>query len=455
MKSPSLFLAVLLLGSSPRALASPQAPAECVEWRECRELALEARARGDHELFHDLAWRAVQTRGRRDPDLMFILARAQSLSGRPHDAMVTLERLATELGAVFDVTAVDDFQRVKALPAWPEAQARVAAVATSGSAPTTAAPATPLASTPADRPATPALDARPPSPAANPARPSSGASVEVARFSAPRFDAGGLAYDAVSRRFVIGNLPERKLTIVAEGTNRSATLSGAAAQLLSVRAIDIDRGQGDLWVVSAGARNGSGDETSELHKLQLVSGRVLAVFTPPPSRGPTRFADVVVSRGVGVLVLDAEGPRLLRPSADGATRSLEQVAALPAGEAASLAARPDEPVVYIAYRDRLVRFDLTTGSASRVAGAKNVELAGLERIRWHRGSLAGIRSNGGRRAIVKVRLDRKGARAVAVQTLDDQADYAADVVAVDVVEDDFYYLVRGGSEAVIRRVRLR
>ena len=83
---------------------------ECREWHECRRLALEAAERRDYETFHDLAWRAVQTGPAKDPALMYLLARAQSLSGRPHDALIMLQRLA-EMGVASDADTSDDFQR--------------------------------------------------------------------------------------------------------------------------------------------------------------------------------------------------------------------------------------------------------------------------------------------------------------------------------------------------------
>src|SRR5688500_9738972 len=79
------------VASSP---ATQRPAAECPAWQECRQLALDARARGEYERFHDLAWRTVQTGPANDAALMYLLARAQSLSGRPHDALVMLRRLA-------------------------------------------------------------------------------------------------------------------------------------------------------------------------------------------------------------------------------------------------------------------------------------------------------------------------------------------------------------------------
>jgi len=100
-------------------------PVECRDWQACRTQALEARDRGEHETFHDLAWRAVQTGPPRDPALMLLLARAQSLSGRPDDALVMLRRIV-ELGvAPVEALTDPDFRRARALARWPEVEAAI------------------------------------------------------------------------------------------------------------------------------------------------------------------------------------------------------------------------------------------------------------------------------------------------------------------------------------------
>src|SRR3954452_22775165 len=101
------------------SIQDPSARPECKEWHECRQLALDAASRQDYETFHDLAWRAVQTGPKNDPALMYLLARAQSLSGRPADALVMLQRLA-QMGTATDAATNDDFKRVRALPGWAE-----------------------------------------------------------------------------------------------------------------------------------------------------------------------------------------------------------------------------------------------------------------------------------------------------------------------------------------------
>src|SRR3984893_3125777 len=117
----------LIVGPLAQAPSAAQR-IECRNWRDCRQLALDALVSRDYEHFHDLAWKTVQTGPPRDPDLMFLLARAQSLSGRPHDALVMLGRLA-EMGIATDPSANDEFQVVRTLPGWPAVEALIAAVA--------------------------------------------------------------------------------------------------------------------------------------------------------------------------------------------------------------------------------------------------------------------------------------------------------------------------------------
>ena len=121
-------VALLAYLAARLAVASSAVPQSrdfgCTEWHQCRELALAAADRGEYETFHDLAWRAVQTGPRNDPALMYLLARAQALSGRPHDALIMLQRLA-EMGVASDAATNDDFVRTRQLPGWPDLSARI------------------------------------------------------------------------------------------------------------------------------------------------------------------------------------------------------------------------------------------------------------------------------------------------------------------------------------------
>jgi hypothetical protein len=410
------------------ALMLTQAPSpDCADWRECRTKALEAASREEYDLFHDLAWRAVQKGPPRDADLMYLLARAQSVSGRPADALVMLRRLA-EMGVRTDAVSNDEFERVRALPGWPDVAALLEG----------REPAPPAAAA-----------AAPEKPAARPA--GTNAVEEALRFDAIPFTAAGLGYDAVSRRFVVGNRDARKLFVVDEGSRRANDLVGAAsAGFYAIAGLDIDPRRGDLWVVSVEAGNPG---AAAAHRLQLVSGRLLETLAVPATLLPVQFADVAVTADGAVLALDATGRRIFRARFGG--HALEVAATLDVDGPTSLAPA-HAGTVYVSHAGGLVSVDLAANRVSQVAAQEKVDLSGLERIRTRGDSLVAVqRGDGESRRIVRLSLNARGTRVTATNVLEAEAPASA-ATAATIAGNAFYYLSAGPSgEKVVKRVALR
>lgn len=420
---------------------------DCRVLDECRQLALAAAGRQEFETFHDLAWRAVQLGPKNDPALMYMLARAQSLSGRPNDAIVMLARLVA-MGVPVDAATNDDFRRVRALPRWPELASSIASPAPNGNTPPASQS---LISETVEKTAPPAVNG-PPRPVESRARGSAvvSSALEPLRFTTPQFTPAGLAYDAVSRRFVVGDRQGRKLAVVDEFSQHVANLAGAQTSGFGeIAAIEIDARQGDLWVVSS-----DGPRTS-LHKLQLISGRLLATYPVPERLAPVSLGDVAVAGWGAVLALDTAGHRLFRlpPHA-----TAPEVAAILPDTAPVSIAPAENGVVYIATASGLSRLDLEARSAAAVTVKTDtgVDLGGLTRIRWHDGALAALQkaSDGAYRA-VRITLDPRGRAATAVSVLDPRISIS-NPTAATVVGRVLYYLANGeGSEMIVRRVTLR
>ncbi len=466
-------------------LQTPAAPA-CGDLADCRTQAEAAAARGDFETFHDLAWRTIQKGRRNDTDLMFLLARAQSLSGRPDDALVMLQRIV-DLGGKPDVAANPDFARVRELARWPELAARLG-IPTDGSAggapPAADAPPTP-AGKPADAsaavkpgeamPATPgrsagasprgartpgdalsATEGRPASSApasggkpetplstAPAGAPASAASEPAFTFEAPDGLAPiALGHDAVSRRFLLADRVGAQLVIIDEVSHHVVHYASAATAGFygDLTGFAIDARRGDLWVVSA---KGSGDAAaSALHKLQLVSGRTLMRVTLPDSIGPVKLAAVAVTPDGTVYAIDAVDPRLLRVRAG--SRELEVVARLDVTNPTALTA-PDDRLLYVASDEGLSRVDLTSNKTTRV---KSVEkLTQFASLAWRNGALLGVERVADSYLVVRVALDASGLRAQPRAILAASSDRI-----VGTLTPDGYFYLAGGS---IRLVKLR
>jgi len=420
----NLILILALLASVQTSLSPLGRGADCRNSQECRQLAMEAAGRKDYETFHDLAWRVMQTGPKNDPGSMLLLARAQSLSGRPGDALVMLRRLALMRtpGAPNDAATSEDFAAVRLLAGWSEVEARLAG------APAPAAVMSGFSRT---------------SPVESGFSRTTASTTENLRFTTPLFTPAGLAYDAVSRRFIVGDRHARKLTVVDEFSLHVANLASGFAD---IAALEIDPREGTLWVVSAD------DEQTTLHKLQLVSGRALGAYTVPASFKPARFVDVAVTSGGAVLALDRAGCRLFRLRSK--EQALELAVTLPE-RPASMAPAADS-LVYVAHADGVTRADTASRAATPLKAGAGVDLRGIVRLRWHQGSLIAVQAAGdGVYRAIRIALDPARRTATGITVLEGSLR-TTDPTAATVVSGVLYFLESGeGAEMIVRRIPLR
>jgi hypothetical protein len=468
MLLPALLLSVLaLVPSAALAVTDTQAPDACADWQSCRQQTTDALTRGEFETAHDLAWRTVQKGPKtNNSELLYLLARAQCLSGRAHDALVMLERIA-DSGIAANAIADDDFRRTRELPGWPAVAERLTAAAAGAPAPSPS-PAGAAVTPPVTRAPAPAAPP-PPNTAASEAKanvapppvlaPKAGV-VEAARFMTRRFAAGGLAYDAVSRRFLFGDRDGRKLITAGDGFDHAVDFVRAdSAGFHQVMSIEIDVRRGDLWVASAERDGGAG----ALHKVQLISGRPLKTFDAPADLS-LKLVDLAVTAEGAILILDAIGGHVLELKAR--AEQMESILKLSADAPTSLALGRAGEVAYVSHGSGLLRLDLATRKAALMTGPKGVELGGFERIRWHRGALVGIqKARDGSRQVVRLQLNATG-RAVTKATIVDAPVPASDgAVFATVSGDELSYFVstdEGSStaesdqtEVIVYRVPLR
>jgi hypothetical protein len=421
-------------------LQSP--PPACADAAACREAAAAAAARQDFEAFHDLAWRTAQKSRPNDPEVMYLLARAQSLSGRPGDALVMLRRLA-QMGVATDAKTSDDFRRVRELPAWRELEELMSGAA--ASAPVTAPPPAPKPAAAAPKPA-PAAPA-PPAIETRSAEETGdvGVGEETMRLASAPLEPVGLAYDSASRRFVVGDSQDNKLIVADEVFNHVNDLIGAASGGFGrLSAVEIDTRRGDLWVTSTDA-NG----VASVHKLQLVSGRVLARLDMPDSLKPIVISDFAVLDSGALLLLDSAGGRLVPVKS--VAGPFERSIPLEVTGASSLAAADGR--VYVAHERGLSVVELPAGRVVEIAAPPGASLAGLRRIRWTRGTLLALQQQGDSTRMVRIRLSRRGQTATAIDALDRGAASAG--TALTISRDAAYYVAATKDGPAIRRVRLR
>jgi hypothetical protein len=402
-------------------VAALQGGATCPNVDECRQQATAAADRGDYETFHDLAWRAVQKGKPKDPALMYLLARAQSLSGRPGDALVMLQRLR-ELGITTDAATNDDFRFVRALKGWAEFAAT--------SPPATAPPGPPSTA----RTSAPSAASNP-SPTPSPASTPSLAPTTALTFDARSLDPVGLAYDAVSRRFLIGDRTGGRLIVIDEMSHHAVNLVSAASAdfLARISGFAIDAKRGDLWVASTDERE------SAVHKLQLVSGRVLTKVVTQSEGDPVRFEDLVVAVDGTVFAVDAAGGRLFRLTPGAREFELAQRIGTTGTRAL---AHANGNTFFVGTDTAVLRVDLGRRGASPVTAPKGAALGHIGRLRWHGGSLLAMQQTSSGPRLIRLTLDDEGR---AVKRLDVVDDDVASETAGALSGETFFYLARNGA----------
>lgn len=464
-------LGLLLFVAVPAVCAAGPAQPECSEWRTCRELAVAAAERRDYQAFHDLAWRTVQTGPRNDPSLMFLLARAQALSGRPHDALVMLERIGPHPIASEAVTDAA-FESVRQLPDWPALEARLknetapattaapaTAPATVGIAPSASSAAPPAAPTP-NAPTAPARNA-----ARNEARPTPPAPVpgiagattaEAGHFSLNQFRLAGLAYDSVSERFILADQSNRKIVIVGKGTNHGVDLVRAdSAGFQNITALAINGARGDLWVAS-----GDGGAAT-LHRVQLVSGRPLRSYPLNLRDGSIRIVDLAVAKDDAILALDDVGGQLFQLRAGNTT--FEPPVRIDAQTLTSVTAA-DNRVAYVSHRDGLIRVDLQNRRTAKLPLPADFSIGRIEQIRMFGDDILAVTAReDGTYWVRKLELNAAGTAIRRVLTVDIPVSIIPPLLTV--AGSDLFYMLPASSgngapaadtsEYVVHTIRLK
>jgi len=271
---------------------------------------------------------------------------------------------------------------------------------------------------------------------------------EVAQFTTSRFTPAGLAYDAVSKRFLFGDLTGRRLLVVGEGSSHVSDLVRAeSAGFDDVTAFAIDPKRGELWVASTGANSRGGT----LHHLQLISGRPLTRFVVPGQR-PVQLADVAVAGDGAVFVLDSGAPRVLvlRPGA----AALEELMTLSVVDPAGLAIDEAGRFAYVAHRDGISRLNVAARRATAMDSASGITLTGFQFVRFQRDVLiGGQRQPDGSPGLVRLQMNGDHVTAATlIETLPvDESLRGPATIAGNAL----YYLVADNSNSKSGAVNLR
>ncbi len=246
-----------------------------------------------------------------------------------------------------------------------------------------------------------------------------------------------MAYDSASNRFVFADDETETLKVLGRMSSRVEDLVRRRwAGSFRTTALAIDDQRGDLWVSGADA-DAVGGARSVLHRMQLISGRLLYSIEMPGDLGSVTLTDIVIS-GSRILALDSSGLRLVALTNGAKTPQVQ--AELNGLESPTSVAPVNDGAVYVSHENGIARIAAGARRPTFLKASKDVDLTGFRWIRYHDGALIGIQQRGREsQTLVRVRLEKSGASARSIEVLDNRRTTTA------VLAGDVLVLLDGGT----------
>ena len=217
-----------------------------------------------------------------------------------------------------------------------------------------------------------------------------------------------VVHDATRNRLLVSTIAGRTILQIDPQGAVSPWLS-SEAPVAGVLGLAMDSERGLLWAASAGLAAATPDaadpmrDSTELLKIDLVSGRVLDRYSPPDA--PQRsLGDVAVGPDGAVYVSDSLAGDVwrLRPSGD----SLERL--VPAGVVGSpqgMALSADGTALILAdYGSGLHRIELSTGQVTMMPAPTDASLIGLDAVLRRGDRLVVVQNGAAPRRILELTL---------------------------------------------------
>jgi hypothetical protein len=396
--APSSCRTALVLGLFSLLLVAPPAPAapqaeKGETWLQHAQKALEEHRAKNYPAFLERAEKAVRAGPTRHPWLMYALARAYSLNGRAAEASRVLGELA-DMGLGIDVSADEDFGRLRAAAVWTELSKKIEA-----------------ARAPVVRGRT------------------------AFRIPDPDLMPEGIAYDPLRRTFYLGSIYKSKIVALDRNGGRRDFKASGEDGLASVLGLKVDARRRLLWVCS-----NTRDGAASVLKYALDSGELKGKYTLDERPARRQFNDIALGRRGDAYVTDSAGAAVYEIQA-GAERLRPLVKFGPGVYPNGLALSADERRLYVATSAGISIVDLGAKSVTELTTGANVAAAGVDGLYLYRGSLVAFQNAvPSPDRVVRLFLSADGRRAERARVLEsNRPDYSLPTTGV-VVGDELFYV---------------
>jgi sugar lactone lactonase YvrE len=261
----------------------------------------------------------------------------------------------------------------------------------------------------------------------------------------------GIAYDSVTRAFLVGSVHRRKILRVDRKGAITEFVGPGGGGLWAPLGMRVDPARRALWVASAAVPQMTGYAPADsfrsgLFRFDLASGKLSGRFPVPDDAKPHALGDVIVTRAGDAYATDSRSPIIyrVRTGAD----SLEAFVASPLLlSAQGLALDADERTLYVAdYARGILRVDLATREVTPVPASDDMLVLGTDGLYLVGGALIAIQNGVTPHRVARFTLDLAGKRIESVTVLERaRSDYAEPTLGV-VVGNELYYVANSQWE---------
>lgn len=226
----------------------------------------------------------------------------------------------------------------------------------------------------------------------------------------------GIAYDAPSRAFFVGSIPQHRIVRVDAATQVAQPFAGAEANLDEVLGLAVDSPRRILYAVSTSAltRAGAAKRRNSVVAFDIDQHRLVRRYDVPEA---TQLNDVTIAPGGRVFVSDSGSGAVyeLPVKTPAAARAIVAPGQLRGSN--GIAVSPDAKRLYVAHSTGLAVVDLASGNMQRVANDTHENIAAIDGLYAFQGQLIGVENvtNPGR--VVVITLSADGMKVTRVQAL--------------------------------------
>ncbi len=260
----------------------------------------------------------------------------------------------------------------------------------------------------------------------------------------------GLAFDAGTDRFFISSVHKRKI-IEYNSTGESRQFNPRNVNLQGIFGMKADEKNRILWAAGGAVKYMEGYEDSLkgesfLYKFDLDDGSLLHMYTPPETGGDHLFGDLTINSAGDVYVSDSRDNAIYRLTTDDSR--LETF--IPSGYFLSLqgiAFSDDDSLLYAAdYSQGIFKINAADGSVHLLENKTSTTLLGIDGLYYYKDKLIATQNGVNPQRVLSLSPDNEITRIVNYKILESN-NPLFDEPTLGVIEKDNFYFISNSQWA--------